>query len=173
MAKWIKCAERQPTQDGVYLVLCEDVTKGAFPTQYSAKYGWGWPGNGNPKYWCEPDPLPQEYCEDCKFKLDLTEEKKTCNGLVFKASVNEYITKRGFAKTIRLDKLKRKSCPGCELCGWMDEAVKHSIEYGCLIGFEDVKSGELYTVLVKNVSYNRESGEVDDWELAIVPFESE
>jgi len=67
-----------------------------------------------------------------------------CKGLVFKATVNEYVTPRGIFNKTSLLLQKRKSCSGCEHCGGISELLDES--EGDVVGMESVIDGAYYTL---------------------------
>ena len=56
-------------------------------------------------------------------KRGLFEQKNECTGLLFRCSISSFPMmdgkRRYFQSSIRMSFLKRKSCGGCEHCGWM------------------------------------------------------
>lgn len=72
--------------------------------------------------------------------------KKSCKGLFWRAEVTSYCyeDRIGVKKTLRL--LKRKSCKGCEHCGWVNDFLHEDIcnnpneDY-----LADIEHGKIYT----------------------------
>lgn len=98
---------------------------------------------------------------------------KPCQGMIFRAHVSTHETKRGFAKTFRLDHMKRLSCPGCEQCGWQSELISEAVgSCGCgiIIGIESVEDKELYSLRITNISKDWENGIVDNCDIELVPY---
>ena len=51
-------------------------------------------------------------------------EEQPCKGRIYKCKINNFInSKDEIIYNQRFVLLKRESCPGCEACGWMDEAL--------------------------------------------------
>lgn len=93
-----------------------------------------------------------------------------CQGVVFRAEVSSYRTKKdGLALTIRLNRLKRKSCPGCGFCWWLDEFLG-DISPEDIQGFADVDHGRLYTFYIVKEHRDWETGMIDDLVLGVKPY---
>lgn len=105
--------------------------------------------------------------------LEVENSSPECNGTVFRANVQMCRTARGIMFSVRLDKLKRKSCPGCEKCGWIDEELSQVDNDNPIIGIESCEHGELYTLTTCNHSTDWETGQVDGWDLKVVPYHEE
>jgi len=60
--------------------------------------------------------------------------------------------------------LKKKSCPGCEKCGFLLEDLSQNES----VIIPEIEHDELYTVVVTNISKDWETGYVDDWDLEVV-----
>ena len=100
--------------------------------------------------------------------------KESCDGAIFRADVQNYRTKRGgFGFTIKLNPVKKLSCPGCEKCGWQDFEFGEVCNDWPINGIESVEHGELYIISVCNESTDWETGQIDDWELCVEKFDKE
>ena len=55
-----------------------------------------------------------------------------CNGLIYRAKVNHYATDDEIVLEIRLRKLKKKSCQGCEKCDWLQKGLVGFVRIGLL-----------------------------------------
>lgn len=80
-------------------------------------------------------------------KLDLEPKGEPCKGLVFRCVVSMCITKHdGFLERRELRLLKRRSCKGCEKCGWIMEYMHEELYDGepdtLLCGLD---GGKMYT----------------------------
>lgn len=101
------------------------------------------------------------------------ENKKECKGVVFRAEVSSYRTsKKGIGMTLKLNPLKRKSCPGCDQCGWIDDLFLDFTAED-IIGFTEIEDKGLYTIGVINEHRDWESGLIDDFDLMVVRLEEE
>ena len=91
-----------------------------------------------------------------------------CRGVFYRYRKTAYRTKRGFASTETLTKLKRMSCPGCSSCKNTDD----------VIGEDMYNTGEFPIILPNNINdgdiiepywvpggTDWETGYVDDWEI--------
>lgn len=77
----------------------------------------------------------------------------TCKGLVYRAKVSQYISGDTIGERTYLKILKRKSCPGCEACGHMEEMFQEDIEqYGSAVDMSHVEDGVAYR-LVLDISH--------------------
>jgi len=96
------------------------------------------------------------------------DEAPECAGVIYRADVFHGPTSRGVVLSIRLNKLKRKSCPGCSKCIWIDEYIAEVNSKYPLLNIENVVDGKLYTVEMCNISKDWETGYVDDYDLRVV-----
>lgn len=73
-------------------------------------------------------------------------EPEPCKGLVYRAQESRYLTQKGFAQRIELNKLKRMSCPGCDTCGPMEDFLKEDMACGSFPEFPKggLSSGRAY-----------------------------
>lgn len=108
--------------------------------------------------------------------IEITDEvaNPECRGVIFKARVSTYNTKRGIGFTIRLDRMNKLSCPGCEQCGWVDETLEDWISYTGEppLNFLEVENGKLYTIGICNESRDYETGVINDFDLEVVKVET-
>ena len=99
-------------------------------------------------------------------------KETSCAGKIYKAKINNYISKTGEIcnkKSLRL--MRKLSCPNCEECGWIEEAVQEHIACGyLLLNFEKIEHDKLYTIRTCNLHVDYETGCVDDCDLEIVPL---
>lgn len=89
-----------------------------------------------------------------------------CKGLVFRGYRNSYYKDGKFELKQGIKLLKRKSCPGCEQCGYLLDDLKEFAGTDSLI-IPDIKDFKEYSVRVTNIHTDWESGMVDDWDLEI------
>ena len=85
---------------------------------------------------------------------------KECKGLVFRASINTYLSKHNsieVKKSLRL--LKRHSCGVCEKCKWILEQLPEEFTTDVKDFIGDVVDGKAYEVWI--------DGYYDDWEFTI------
>lgn len=94
-----------------------------------------------------------------------------CQGIVFRASVQNYLTKKGgFGFTVRLTPVKKISCPGCEKCGWQVENFVEVSNDWPILGIENCEDGKFYTISTCNELRDWETGQVDSWDLCLIEF---
>ena len=60
--------------------------------------------------------------------------------------------------------LKRKSCKGCESCGWMQESLGECIWADALPIIDDPEPDALYMLIITNESRDYETGHIDDYD---------
>ena len=99
--------------------------------------------------------------------------RTTCQGEVFKADVQHCKTKRGFLFSVRLNKQKRLSCPGCDNCCSLDDEFDEVSSDWPIQDIETAEHDRLYVIKRVDVSKDWESGIIDGWDLKLVPFEQE
>lgn len=93
-----------------------------------------------------------------------------CQGSVFKATVNQYRTSRGFGFTVRLTKAMRLSCPGCSGCNWEMDGFREVSNDWPILGIETAKDGSFYCIDICNVTRDCETGMTDGWDLRLVEY---
>ena len=96
--------------------------------------------------------------------------KQKCNGLIFRARENIYISSRGeFIRQEKMIPMKRLSCGGCDQCEYMPDLLYEELANGGMpIIKGDFDNEALYTLDVINISRDWETGIVDDWTLAFI-----
>lgn len=101
-----------------------------------------------------------------------SEALTSCQGTVFKASVQHYQTKKGgFGFQVRLVPVKKLSCPGCKSCGWEADNFGEVGNDFPIAGIEDCEDGQLYSITTCNESQDWETGMIDSWELCLLKHE--
>ncbi len=101
------------------------------------------------------------------------EDKNPCKGLYFRGVVSNYSGCNTFVCNKKIRLLKRKSCKGCESCGWILEAISEDISSEIYLDFDKVENGKIYTIGVTYVDghygdefdYNFELYEVEEEDL--------
>lgn len=80
-----------------------------------------------------------------------------CKGLFYRCRVSLFRrpSTGAYVQTVEFVPLKRKSCGGCERCGWLHEYIQESNGEFTADGWED---GEIYQLQVTDTSPNWESG---------------
>lgn len=91
------------------------------------------------------------------------EKEEECKGLLYRCSVNKYINSQGaYVETVRMTPLKRRSCKGCEKCGWMHEYLHEelsNLHYDESLFTEQCpRHGGIYSYEVTSTSKDWESG---------------
>jgi len=89
---------------------------------------------------------------------DHNKDEKPCKGLIFRGYSSFYTHNDNRIESREGVKLlKKKSCSGCERCGWMWEDITESIACdGAVIFPQNIENGELYSVRVVNEYKNWE-----------------
>ena len=93
-----------------------------------------------------------------------------CQGKVLRADVHNFTTQKGFGFSVRLNEIKKYSCPGCEECGWQHEVFGEVHDGWPIINIAEAEHGKLYTVGLCNESRDWETGHIDDYNIEIVEF---
>ena len=85
------------------------------------------------------------------------EDPVECKGVIFRARVSQYsLTYKSPSNfgvlsinfRVQLRKLKRKSCPGCEHCGWIYDLLDEiDMEENYIQGIESAEDQKLYTIV--------------------------
>ena len=78
-----------------------------------------------------------------------TNNKNKCKGLYWRAQVSSFLSTHNSIETRKsLRLLKRKSCSGCEHCGWFWDYIKEDICIEICDYIGDVEDGKVYTFKV-------------------------
>jgi len=99
-------------------------------------------------------------------------DPKNCKGLIFRGKINRYVNGKGhYVETQRMALLKRKSCSGCSKCAYMWEEIEEGLgnDRPPIMPAHLVPE-QLYNLIVTNISYDYESGNIDDWDLEFVKY---
>ncbi len=96
-----------------------------------------------------------------------------CKGLVYRGYVNEFYFDGRYELKQGLRKLKKKSCPGCYHCGYLEDEMNEFISMDTRIIIPEIEHGELYTLTISNVSRDWESGIADDWDMEFIKIKEE
>lgn len=105
-----------------------------------------------------------------EIKFDLSETADThkeCNGLIFRGYSSTFYKDGHIGQKQGVRLLKRKSCPGCEKCGWLLDEISEEIACDAII-FPNIEHGKEYTIRVINISHDYETGHCDGYDLEIV-----
>ena len=109
------------------------------------------------------------------FKLDgefvYKDEPNTCKGVFFRGYYNKYMDAKGFHEKSGFRLLKRKSCSGCDKCGFLLESMNEVPD--AVIFPKDINDGALYTVKVVNESRDWETGYIDDYDIKFYEVKDE
>ena len=103
--------------------------------------------------------------------LEPTKKKVArCKGLVYRCSVQEFMTEKRLVRQIEFRLLKRRSCPGCDQCGFMLDDLRDRLDPFCsgIYWPQQPKHNGLYSPRVTNITKDWESGIVDDWDVEMV-----
>lgn len=100
------------------------------------------------------------------------ETGESCKGLVFAYRASEFINAKGeFVQTQRMVPRKRLSCKGCSQCTYMMDDLQEHIGCGIpILGMDEAKQDELYSLQVVNVTVDWETNVVDGWDLKFVKY---
>ena len=95
-----------------------------------------------------------------------------CLGKVYKAQISHFMGSRGEI----VDKLvfrpqKRKSCPGCKYCDYLEDDVHEALACGTFLFPKDAQHGKLYRLGMINVSSDYETGIIDSWDTTFILVE--
>lgn len=91
-----------------------------------------------------------------------------CIGQKFRCNINTYVHNDTYSHSIQMRRLKRKSCLGCEECGWvMDELAEHISCDGLPI-IQHPNHGAIYSLRIVNISRDWETGYIDDYDLEFI-----
>ena len=97
-----------------------------------------------------------------------------CKGKIYRGIQNAYIGSKGeYVYQERMIPLKRKSCPGCKKCGYLQDAINDELFNESFPIINDIQDQALYELQIVNESRDYESGMIDDWEIEFVKVKEE
>ena len=99
---------------------------------------------------------------------------KVCKGLYWRAKINTFLSSyNSIEHKESLRFLKRKSCPGCEQCGWVFDYIQEAVGFDGIV-IQDLEDGGLYTYnVVTSKGYYDPYPETDYIEFIKVKKENE
>lgn len=108
-----------------------------------------------------------------KFNLIKNVETNDCKGLIYRCKVNNFKnSKDHIIFSSRFIPMKKLSCPGCSQCGGLIEALNESISNNELPITTTEKNNQLYYLEITDLSWDWETGYLDDWNLEFKEIES-
>jgi hypothetical protein len=106
-----------------------------------------------------------------RFLEDKPKAEEPCKGRIYRAQVSSWANTHLLGARTRLSLLKRDSCPGCEKCGWLDEALEEVGSDWPIQNIDTVQDGKKYKLRACNFSYDYESGITDGYDLGLFEVE--
>ena len=95
--------------------------------------------------------------------------EETCKGLIYRCQVNQFLNAKGtYIDSIRMEPLKRMSCPGCDRCAYLRDQTREHISMGTPPIINNPVSSALYELRITNLSRDYETGYPDDWDMVFV-----
>lgn len=95
-----------------------------------------------------------------------------CKGKVYRCRVNAFVNSKGeYVYQEKMIPLKRKSCPGCDKCGYLEDQLPEFVSMGSAAEIQGIEDGAIYRLEVVNESRDWETGIIDDWDLAFIKCE--
>lgn len=89
----------------------------------------------------------------------------TCIGRKYKCFFNIYTSKSGeYVQQIKMRFMKRVSCPGCEFCGWEEDAIEQDVDNYTPPYIHEPFDGGMYYYAIENMTRDYETGEPDTWD---------
>lgn len=101
---------------------------------------------------------------------DKAKQEHNCKGLIYRARINNYSSNGIIGIKTTFSKLKKKSCPGCQVCAWIEDQLSEQLDYGCVIIPRSlkVKDQSLYELKITNMDTDYETGYADSWDLEFI-----
>lgn len=112
-----------------------------------------------------------------KVVREAMKEVVPCKGKIFRCNKSMYTyNDRGtiiWGEKVVMRELKKKSCPGCENCGYFDDDLSDMTnDGGDLVSIRpEIEHNALYKLEVVDVTIDYESGLCDGYELAFIKVE--
>lgn len=98
-------------------------------------------------------------------------EDNDCKGLIYRCKVNHFKNSKGHVIfSSRFIPMKKLSCPGCHKCGALIESLDECIANDTLPITTTEKNNQLYSLEMSDISYDWETGYIDDWDLEFKEF---
>lgn len=92
-----------------------------------------------------------------------------CKGLIFRGKCNSFINSNGeYVYQERMYPLKKKSCSGCDKCGFLHETLEEYLSNGLNPIISNIEHNALYKLTDVNIQKDWESSIVDDYDLEFV-----
>ncbi len=98
----------------------------------------------------------------------LQSSEKQCKGLFYRYHLTAYKTKKGFATTQSLTKLKRMSCTGCEMCFNDEDMIETDLDILQEFPFilpAGIRNGDIIKPYFVPGHRDWETGHVEEWEI--------
>jgi len=101
-------------------------------------------------------------------ELASNDTRPDCKGRFFRVQENNFLASDGsWVVNRRYKPLKRRSCPGCQYCGWMQDDIKEGIPV-----IDGGRDKDVVQLIVTDQFTDWETGLVDDWKLKFVVVEN-
>lgn len=109
-------------------------------------------------------------------KLNEDTDRSKCKGRVYRFRRSVYLSRRGeVVEQQKFIPMKRLSCPGCEFCMFIDDALYDEMdqykENGIDVDTSTLTDGDLFSLDVVDSHRDWESGMVDEIYLGFVKLE--
>jgi len=102
--------------------------------------------------------------------VDLSGKKESkCVGLIFRCQHATFMTKRGYGESLKMNILKRLSCPGCSSCGGILEMLQEYAVDGEINTGAVNQDGALYMLHITGGGQDM-SGDWDGHEITFVRY---
>lgn len=93
-------------------------------------------------------------------------DKTGCQGVFFRYKSNTFYQDGKYQSSMIFKKLKKKSCKGCEQCGYLEEQLAENVGMDIPVLIDQEKEGGVYQLGWTNLSTDFETGIVDDWDIS-------
>lgn len=101
--------------------------------------------------------------------MAVVNKENSCPGLFFRGRKREFITRDyQYVYQKRMVFLKRKSCPGCEKCEPLHDALQEFVSLGDHVKINKLEDGGLYQLRIANIQKDWETGVTEDYDLEFV-----
>lgn len=94
-----------------------------------------------------------------------------CKGLIFRGKKTSYLHNDKYVRQESMSLLKRKSCKGCEKCGWMLEHLNEFLGNSIDPIISEIEDGNLYKLRTINEGRDWETGYIDEYDFEFMAFE--
>ena len=102
------------------------------------------------------------------------DDSEDCKGIIYRCKINSFRNAKGhYVYQERMIPLKRRSCPGCKDCDWIEEFVQNDLDSGITPTIEKAVDGALYIIGAVDHGRMTMDGHEGNWEMIFEKIEKD